>query len=225
MESRGPGPFKSLLGNLILDYLGYKQGATVNSDVPELAQIPMVTALRRKTGAVILFLGARETGNTTEMLRIAEIIGRPTYGVFPEQKPPSWVTELKFSELAKEPPPFSTLILDDLPVYMNSRSYMDKAVQVVEQMIPVVRHRRKLIMMFRAQTSGQADRHAMDADLVSFKIANPLWIDSSRPGVTRVYKDIDPEFRKMSEHQQLTHCYLIGRAWQGWARIDLPHGM
>jgi len=218
-------PLIAFLGNVALDLMGIKQNTVDGSVVPELGEIPCITGLRRKTGAVLLFLGARETGNTTEMLRIAEIIGRPTYGVFPEQKPPSWVKELKFKDLDREPPPFSTLLIDDIGSQkgaLGKRDYFDPYTQVIERLIPVVRHKRKLILMFRAQTSKQADISIFDADLVSFKALSPLWLDSNRPGVARVYKDIDPEFKKMSEHQQLTHCYLVHRAWQGWASIALP---
>jgi len=225
MESRGPGPFKSLLGNLILDYLGYKQGATVNSDVPELAQIPIMTALRREEGAVILLIGARGTGNTTEALRIAEIIGRPTYGVFPEQPPPPWVTQLKFSQLSEKPPPFSTLILDDIGGkggYMGKRDYSNHDVRVVETMIPMVRHTRKLILIFRAQTSKQADLSIADSDIISFKSLNPAFFDTERSGILRIYRDIDPIFRQMSEYQEKRHCYLVHRKWHGMASIAMP---
>jgi len=222
-QKQNINPLIALAGNLLLDVLGIKQNTVDGSVVPELAEIPCITGLRRKAGAVILLIGARETGNTTEGLRLAEIIGRPTYGIFPEQKPPSWVTPLTLKQLDKEPPPFSTLFCDDAPIYAGNRDYHKSEVQFLEKMIPVCRHLRKIILIFRVQTSGQADRWMMDADLVSFRELNPLWGETERSSVLRLYKQIQPEFLKMSEHQKLRHCYLVHKSWQGWARIDLPN--
>lgn len=194
----------------------------VKHTLPELGEIAPIIRLKHKRGAVIIVLGRRESGKTIASLRLAEIIGRPTYMISPEQKPPSWVTELKLEQIAEEPPPMSTLVLDDLPVYLGSRSYQSALVQVVEKLIPVVRHRRKLILIFSSQSSAQSDKYVLDSDLVLLKPASILYADLERSGVSKLYKQVMPIYDKMSERQQQRYIAVFSQSWKGFVRVNMP---
>ena len=218
---------KPTIGDFVLglayQYLfGKDKGEEEKPQIPELGEIAPIIKLRHKEGSVIIVLGRRESGKTVVCQRLAEIIGRPTYMVSPEQKPPNWIQELKLEQLAELPPPNSTLILDDLPTYMGSRSYQDALVQQVEHLIPVVRHRRKIILIFSSQTSGQADKWVMDADLIIMKAMGWLYSEVERPAVKKLADSIMPAFRSMSEYQQKRHCFLFSDDYKGLVRIDLP---
>ena len=216
-------PLINLALNLILSkYLG-EQPRKSTDQVPELGDVPVIKGLRSKDGAVILVLGRRESGKTILSQRLAEVIGRPVYAVSPEEKPPPWITELKLEQLNEEPPPYSTLVLDDLPVYASQRDYNSAYVQILEKLIPVCRHKRKLILIFSAQSSGLSDRWVMDSDVIFLKPANLLFLETERPSVAKFYRTVMPLFDKMSEAQQKRHCYLLSQACREMVRIDLPH--
>ena len=216
-------PLINLGLNLLLrHYLQKEESATKReSSVPELSEIPSIIELQKKQGAVVTILGKRESGKTVCAYRIAQIIGRPTYSVSPEQSPPQGVEELKLEQLETLPPPFSTLLLDDLPAYMGSRDYQDAFVQTVEKIIPVVRHKRKLILIFISQTSAQADKWVMDCDLVIMKPMGWLYPEVERPAVKKLADKVMPIFRQMTESQQKKHCFIFSDAYSGLARIDI----
>ena len=215
-------PLIAIATNLLLDHLGLNERESSAEDCPELADAPPIMGLCSKQGAVVLILGRRESGKTILSQRLGEIIGKPVYAVSPEQSPPDWIHELKLAQLDEYPPPHSTLILDDIPAYMSSRDYQDSLVQQVERIIPVVRHKRKLILIFSTQSSGLSDRHIMDADVVILKPANLLFGDLERPAVARLYKRVMPIFDDMSEYQQKRNCYVLSQGWEGLCRVNLP---
>jgi energy-coupling factor transporter ATP-binding protein EcfA2 len=216
-------PAIAFIANLFLEkYVQEQQSPPQASDIPELAQVPAIQKLKNKHGAVVLIIGRRESGKTILAQRLAEIIGRPVYAVSPEQTPPSWITELRLEQLSESPPPFSTLILDDIPAYMSSRDYNDSFVNVVEKLIPMVRHKRKLILIFNTQTSGQADRWIMDADLLLIKSPNLLFMETERPAVARIYKSVMPIFQQMTDQQQKRHAFLLAQDYRELVRINLP---
>lgn len=216
-------PLLALAGNLILDTI-FKREAQQQASytVPELADVPPVQILKHKDGAVVLILGMRETGKTTAAMRLAEIIDRPTYAVSPEQTPPKWIYELKIEQLADLPPPKSTLLMDDLPAYMSSKDYGDVFVRNVERIIPVCRHKRKMILIFCSQTSGQADKWCMNADLILLKPPDLLFEDTERGAVAKLYKNVIPIFDKMSDTQMRKHIFVLSRTWKGLCRVNLP---
>lgn len=196
--------------------------AEQENQIPELGEVPQVLALKHKDGAVITIFGRRESGKSKMSYRLAEILGKPTYAVSPEEKTPEGITELAIEELETKPPPNSVLVLDDLPVYMSGRDYHDPYVQIVERLVPVVRHRRRIILIFSSQSSGQTDKYALDADLLLFKPLSILYQDTERSGVMRIYKRIEPIFKVMSDYQLKRHAYMIAHNWEGLVRINLP---
>ena len=186
MRTKRINPAIALLGNAILDHFGLQPQSSFRgngSGVPELVDIPTIQRLKRKQGAVVLILGKRESGKTILSQRLAQILQRPTYAVSPEQKTADWIQELRLDEISQRPPPYSTLLLDDLPTYMSSRDYLNPLVRTIEQLIPVVRHRRKIILIFSSQSSGQADKWCMDADAVFMKPLNWLYAETERGAV------------------------------------------
>jgi len=218
---------KPTIGDFVLglayQYLfGKDKGEEEKPQIPELGDIAPVLKLRHKIGEVVLVLGRIESGKTVAAFRLAEIIGRPTYAVTPEEPPPSWVTELRLEELSERPPPGSTLILDDLPTYMGSRDYQNAYVQQVERLIPVVRKRRKIILIFSSQNSAQGDKYILASQLVLLKPPDLLFSDLERPGVSKLYKQITPIYDRMSEYQQKRHVFVFAQDFRGLVRIDLP---
>ena len=207
--------------NLLLHRYGLDKGKN-QEGLPELADIPSIQALRKKAGAVILIVGGREFGKTIMSRRLAEIIGRPTYAVSPQEKPPEWIKELTLQELDEQPPPYSTLLLDDLPTYMSMRDYGTAYVQQVERIIPVVRHKRKLILVFIAQTSGQADKWCMDADLVLLKAPSMLYEDVERSSVKKWQDKAMQYWEGKSDHWLQRHAYVISRREELLARVAYP---
>ena len=211
-------PIIALIANLFLP----SSEQAVRNGLPEIAEVPVIQALRQKDGAVVLILGRRESGKTVLAQRMAQVIGRPTYAISPEEDTPPWIRQIKLEQLAELPPPHSTLILDDLPVYASQHDYHDPYVRVMEQLIPVVRHRRKLILIFSAQSSSLSDRYTMDSDVICLKPANLLFLDLERPSVGKLYRKIMPMFDEMSEVEMKRHAYLFSQGWSGMIGIEKP---
>ncbi|GAF98712.1 unnamed protein product [marine sediment metagenome] len=210
------------LGILYRYLTGDTEQEEQKQQLPELAEIAPIIRLKHKRGAVVILIGRRESGKSVAAYRIADILDRPTYAVSPEQTPPSWVTELKLEELNEQPPPGSVLILDDVPVYMGSRDYQNSFVQQVERLIPVVRHKRGLILIFSTQSSAQSDKYILDSDLILLKPANLLFADLERSGVAKLYKQVMPVYDQMSEYQQKRHIFVFSQSWKGLAGVSLP---
>ena len=214
---------RNLALNVVLEALGAQSQTPVPqlvSSTPELGELPTIARLRAKDGSVTLILGMRESGKSVMAYRLAHLLGRPTYAVSPEETPPKWASELELEELAQEPPPWSTLVMDDLPAYMSSRDYTDAYVKVVEQLIPVVRHRRKLHLIFSSQSSGLSDKWCMDADVILMKPLSFLYADLERAAVKKLADKLMPLFNEMSEEQQLRHCYVFSRQFIGMCRVE-----
>ena len=216
-----PNPLLSFGIKLLLNALEQKD-QQAKGGVPELGEVGAVKGLKQKEGSVVLLLGKRESGKTICAQRLAQVLARPTYAISPEQKPPDWIEEIKLEQIAELPPPYSTLICDDLPAYMGSRDYTDSWVQMIERIIPTVRHRRKLHLIFVSQTSGQADKWALNADLVIMKPMGWLYAETERSAVKRLADKVMPIFRQMTDSQQKKQAYLFSDSWQGLVRINLP---
>ena len=176
--------------------------------------------LRNKDGAVVLILGKRESGKTILSHRLAEFLGRPTYAITPNQHPPQGIKEIKLEEI-ETVPPNSTLILDDLPVYMSSRDYTEKFARSVEKLIPIVRHK-KIMLIFISQTSGFADRWVMDADAIFIKQMSLLYAELERPAVKKLMDKAAPYFEGKSDMWTKRHCYLVTDSWEGVLLISMP---
>lgn len=212
----------NLLGNLLLDAYQAQPEPEREPEPPELAEIPDIQKIVRKPGGVILILGARDTGKTVLSLRLAEIINKPIYCIWPEQNPPKGVISITTSEIDSLPPNGSTLLLDDIPVTMSSRDYHRRFSQTVERLIPVVRHKRQMHLIFSSQASSMADRYVLDADLVFLKRANKLLGSLERPAVIKLYRQVSPLFDQMSERQQQRHVFIYSQNFTGIARVGWP---
>ena len=175
--------------------------------------------LKNKEGAVILILGKRESGKTVLAYRLAEFLERPTYVVSPNQKPLPWMIETKLEDIG-EIPPKSTLLLDDIPVYMSSRDYNEALVRNVEKVIPIARHR-GIILIFISQTSGYADRWVMDTDAVFLKQSSILYADIERPAVKKLMDRAAPYFANQTEIWQKKHSYLVTDSWEGLISVSM----
>lgn len=173
--------------------------------------------LKSKPGAVILILGRRDSGKTILSYRLASFLERPTYAVSPNQDPPNWITKISLEEI-EGVSPGSTLILDDLPVYMSSRDYNEALVRSVERLIPITRHR-GIILIFVSQTSGFADRWVMDADAIFLKQMSILYADIERPAVKKLMDRAAPHFEGRTDHWLKRHCYMITDTWEGLLEI------
>jgi len=220
---RRVNPIVGLLGNLALEYLGVGGNSSQSREEyqePEIGESLSIRALRRKTGSVTVLIGSRESGKSVLGYRLAELLGRPVYAVSPEQHPPSGVGELDLEDIAEEPPPRSTLFLDDLPAYMGTRDYGSKFVRVVEKIVPVVRHKRKLHLIFSTQMSSMSDKYVLDADLVILKPPSIMYRDLERASVRRVQDRIAHLWAGKTEHWVHRHCYVLSHREEGLFRVQ-----
>ena len=174
-------------------------------------------SLKEKEGAVVLILGKRESGKTVLAYRLAEFLERPTYVISPNQKPLSWMTEIKLEDIDAIPPN-STLILDDIPLYLSSRDYNEATARNVERLIPVTRHR-KIMLIFISQTSGFADRWTMDADAIFLKNSSILYQDIERPAVKKLIDKAKPYFEGQPDIWQKKHAYFLTDSFEGIIEI------
>ncbi len=193
-------------------FLGYKPQPQKPRTVLNEKDVALIS-LRQKDGAVILILGKRESGKTILSHRLAEFLDRPTYCVSPNQHPPEGIKEIKLEDIDSVPPN-STLILDDIPLYLSSRDYNEALARNVERLIPVVRHK-KIMLIFISQTSGFADRWTMDADAVFIKQVSLLYQDIERPAVKKLMDRALPYFKDKSDEWIKRHTYLITDSWEG----------
>ncbi len=199
-------------------FLGYKSQSQKSTTTLTEKDVALVK-LRQKDGAVILILGKRESGKTILSHRLAEFLDRPSYAITPNQHPPEGIKEIKLEDI-ESVPPNSTLILDDLPVYMSSRDYSETLVRNVERLIPVVRHK-KIMLIFISQTSGFADRWVMDADAIFIKQCSLLYADLERPAVKKLMDRALPHFKDRSDEWIKRHCYLITDSWEGLLEVKM----
>lgn len=222
----------SRIFQLCLKAAPYLMGNT-NIVQPQSTQKPFIdytqkdmalTRVKSKMGSVIVLLGSRDTGKTQLSYRLAEFLGRPTFAISPQQRPPSWITKLTLEDLLTKVPRKSTLILDDLPAYMNNRSYNDALVQMIERIIPMVRHEPhppdypvgEVHLIFASQSAAQADRYILDCDLAFFKPLGLLLQDVERPGIARIYKTmVDPLFEGKDDDYIHSHAFMLSRTFKG----------
>ncbi len=210
----------------LVPQVGQLQGVAPESQQPTREQFDRMrhqalTEVKELDGSVTVIIGGRGLGKTVLEYRIAEFFGRPTYAVSPEEKPPSWVIPITLEDLLDETkvPVKSTLVCDDLPAYASNRDYNDTLVQGLEKIIPMVRHKRKLHLIFGTQTSAQADKYVGDCELGFLKPLG-LFVEE-RPRVRQIYKEFGVE--KVFEGQSLDwvkrHAVMISRTYKGVVEI------
>lgn len=218
-------PALALGFNLLLDMLGQQpdRAAAAEDEYPELADFPEVQQLKHERGAVITILGAPKMGKTVAARRLAEIIGRPTYGVFPREKPPEWIQEIDFSETDKMPPQNSTLIFDDLSDYMSIAEYNDPRVRAIERLTQAARHDRKLIIIFSNQIAALGDKYALTGELILLKPPSLMYEDIEREGVRKLHKRAMQYWQGQPKPWLNRHIYLLSPYHSCVARVDFPH--
>ncbi len=200
--------FKYLLPLLLKDRV---VNATPLSDKDRALQ-----TVKNKEGSVTVILGTRDTGKSVAAYRVAEFFTRPTYAITPEQPPPGWVTRITLEEVEERVPKHSTIVLDDLPVTMGNRDYNNKLVQIMEKIIPMVRHEREWHLIFCSQSAAQADKYILDCELALLKPLGILMADVERPAINKIYREwVNPEFDGKSEIFVKKHAYMISRSFRG----------
>jgi len=189
--------------------------------------------VKRKEGSIAVMLGTRDTGKTELSRRYAQFLGRPTYAVSPEQRTPSWITRVAATAditvdsgmTIDDVPPMSTLIFDDLPAYASNRDYNDALVRSMERLMPMVRHERKLHLVFCSQSAAQADKYILDCDIAFFKPLGLLADDLERPNVKKVYKEfVNPHFDSKPHEWVIKHTYMMHREWRGLITVSKSDG-
>lgn len=171
--------------------------------------------VKRKDGSVSVWIGTRDTGKTVGSQREAEYLGRPVFGISPEQKLPSWIEPIKMKDINKLPSRI-TLIVEDTPVNMGNRDYNEEVVQTLEKIIPMVRHTKKWHLIFNTQSSAQADKYILDCDLAFFKPQGILMGDVERPNIQKIYtKYVNPFFENRSQSWMRQHVLMIARSYIG----------
>jgi len=200
-------------------FLGYKQQSQPSTILTE-KDLALIN-LRNKDGAVIVVLGTRDTGKTELCYRLAEFLGKPTYAVSPEQKPhPDWIKRIDIENLDEMVMPHSTVILDDVPIYLSSKDYGEALNRALEKIIPMVRHERKWHMIFSSQNSAQADRYILDCDAAFLKPLGLLMGAVERPNIARIYKMmVDPEFDGKDDHYIQRHAFFLSRTFRGIIKV------
>jgi len=223
----------NVAGNLIRDYAKVKLGfpnqepgglGGQSNELPEVGDIPEIKNLQNKDGHVITILGRPEIGKSVLAARIAEIISKPTYIISPVARPPRWMTQIDIKDVETEPPPYSTLILDDMLEYMNNKTYYDKYVQLLEKVIFTARHERKLMVISCSQSSGLGDRHALAGGIICLKPPSILFEDLDRPHVIKLHKRAMPNWEGRSERWLQRHAYILTHTWEGLVRVNKPTG-
>ena len=209
---------------LAVKFLPYFQGQGTEAPEAEISTKDMaLLSVRQKPGSVTVIVGTRDTGKSTMAYRYCEFLGRKTYAVSPEERPPSWVERIKLEEVFDCVKPHSTLVCDDLPAYASNRDYNNNLIAALEKMIPMVRHERELHLVFCTQSSAQADKYILDCDMAFFKPLGLLFEDLERPGITKLYKKyVNPEFDGRSENWIKRHAYMFSRTYKGLITVSKP---
>lgn len=176
----------------------------------------------RKDGSVSVWIGTRETGKTQGSYREAEMFDRPIYCVSPEERPPSWITQVNLNDI-DDLPSNITLILQDLPAYMSNNDYNNELIIELERIVPLCRHKRKWHLIFNTQSAIQADKYILDCELAFMKPWGVLMEDVERPGIRRIYKNwVMPYFEGKSEYFIRTHAFMKSRTYVGGIAITKP---
>lgn len=227
----------NLMLNLGMEALGVhtdscEQQADTTTDIaseaiPELQCAPPVVdflQLAANTGGAVAFIvGERYVGKSTCAHRLAELLQRPTYAVSPDETPPAGITECTLQQIDSVPP-FSTLILDDAQVYAGADNYRDPIVKKMNAIIPVVRKKRKLVMIFATQVSGLVNKHVLQADLTIFKPLTAHYEVLERGPIVKLGRISEQHFAGLSREQQQRHAVIFGRypPWTGLVYIQRP---
>ncbi len=219
--------------NLLLRYLAAQyednlesqQAQQEVSEVPELCEVEPVQRIAQRDGAVISILGRPLCGKTFAAYRLAEIFNRPTYAISPQQTPPYGVKRLTLDQIDNEPPPFSTLIADDILGYMSSRDYADAFVKAMDTISQTARHERKVMLIFCMQVSGLADKYCLTGDIVILKAPSLMYADLERPAVKRFHDRAAHYWQGKPEEWLQKHCYVLSHEWEGLAWVEKPQNL
>ena len=175
--------------------------------------------LKKKKGAVTVLLGTRGMGKTELAYRLAEFLGRKTYAVSPEQRPPPWIERIK-PENILEVKPWSTVICDDLPAWASNRDYNEALVQSLEKLIPMVRHEKCIQLIFSTQSAAQADKYILDCDMAFLKPLGLFKDDFERPNIAKIYRThVDAVFEGKNDYFIVRHAYMWSRSYKGLIEI------
>lgn len=183
--------------------------------------------LCRGIGAITVILGTRGTGKSVLAYRLAERLNRPTFAVSPEQRPPSWVHWIKADDVANPEivHPWSTLVCDDLPAYASNVDYNTQVAQMLNRLNPLVRHKRKLQLIYCSQSAAQATKYILDCDMAFFKNLGLLKEDYERPFIRRLYtKYVDPYFEGKKDYFIHRHAVMWSRTYKGLIDVCKPAG-
>jgi len=204
-----------------------KQDNNVNVNLS--AKDAALISVKKKMGSVTVCIGTRDTGKTEMAYRLAEFFERPTYAVSPQQTPPNWISHIKLEDIVSQVPPRSTLLMDDLPSYMSSADYQEHMTQVVNRIIPMVRHERQppdfpvgeVHLIFITQSAAAADRYILDCDLALLKPLGLLMGSIERPQIAKIYRElVDPCFQDKPDEFIQSHAYIISRQFRGLIKVN-----
>jgi len=219
----------NVLGNVMLEQMGIREAGDnrgENDQYPEICEVDDVQELADQQGSVTTILGRPKTGKTIAARRIAEEIGLPVYTVSLKEKPPSWITPISFKDTETEPPPYSTLILDDALEYASISNYGDSTLDILHRNVFTVRHERKIHIIWCAQTSGLLDKYALASEVIVLKPPSILFEDMERPMVRKIQKRIMREvWDGKSDYWLKRHAFVLSHSWQGVVRVSLPEGL
>jgi hypothetical protein len=201
--------------------LGVQEGGEPGQGSEAAIKDKALLDVKNKLGSVAVLLGTRDTGKTTLAYRYAQFLGRPTFAVSPEQRPPSWITRVELKDIEDRVPVHSTLIVDDLPVVAGNRDYNQALVQKLEKIIPMCRHDRQWHLLFCSQSAAQADKFVLDCDIAFLKPQGILSADVERPFISKLYRDeVNPLFDRRDSFWVKRHAYCITRTWKGIIEIS-----
>ena len=176
--------------------------------------------LHKKPGAVINVIGARGTGKTVLAYRLCEMLEKPAYGIFPEEKNhPGFIQKIEITDIEKLPPGI-TLVIDDLPVIASNRDYNVPFVRQMEKVVPMVRHERKMHLIACTQTGAQADKYFLDCDAAFLKPPSIFYEDVERQAIKRMYREIVvPYFAGKDEEFVKRYAIMVSNEYVGPIRI------
>jgi len=194
--------------------------------------------LKAAEGAVILIVGAIETGKTVLALKLAQYLESPTLMVTPFEKPPSWIKKVEFDHVTKwitekdyyHLPPGCVLVLDDLPAYASIRKLGTTEMNAMESIVPVVRHwgedegfeQKGIKIVFITQTTGFVDKYFGQGSTVFYKPLPIFYADTER-GASKKMADRAMEFfRQFNEEEQKRYAWMVTQRFEGPITIAMP---
>lgn len=198
------------------------------ADVTVTAKDAALMSLKSKMGSVVVNIGTRDTGKTELAYRLAEFLERPVFAVSPQQQPPGWITRIKLEDIVTLVPPRSTLLFDDVPAYLSNRDYLENSSQIIEKIVPMVRHERQppdfpvgeVHLIFNTQSAAQADKYILDCDMAFLKPLGLLMDGIERPHIGKIYRElVNPCFDNKDDDFIHKHAFMLSRQYKGLIRF------